>query len=449
MAAVEQEAFALFKEGKNSDAYTAIFKPEYKADIENISLISAQLDEAVRARLGSDITSLNHQSTNANIVTYIALAVTFAAQLILMGFVLIELIVPINKIQQKMTQFSEGDLHTPIDLAESNIEIGCTVKAINEFRRFQSEIIDDIDYLLVQMSQGNFDIKTKCEENYKGDYQNIIYSLRKINRRLSSALSDINIASLRVDSGAVQVSGASQCLSDGAVQQASSIEQLSANIERISYMITSNAKAASEASKGTEKAGEAIIAVNEKFDELVNAMNEIQASSDETKKIIKTIEDIAFRTNILALNAAVEAAKAGKAGKGFAVVADEVKNLAEKSSEAAKSTTGLIENTVEAVNRGNMLLSEAASQMDGVSRSAQSIADVNEKIADSAREAAEAVRQVTAGVELIADVVQTNSATAEETAAASVELSAQSETCKQLISQFNLRTDDIENEYLM
>ncbi|MBQ8567878.1 MAG: hypothetical protein IJ446_01530 [Oscillospiraceae bacterium] len=449
MAAVEQEAFALFKEGKNSDAYTAIFKPEYKADIENISLISAQLDEAVRARLGSDITSLNHQSTNANIVTYIALAVTFAAQLILMGFVLIELIVPINKIQQKMTQFSEGDLHTPIDLAESNTEIGCTVKAINEFRRFQSEIIDDIDYLLVQMSQGNFDIKTKCEENYKGDYQNIIYSLRKINRRLSSALSDINIASLRVDSGAVQVSGASQCLSDGAVQQASSIEQLSANIERISYMITSNAKAASEASKGTEKAGEAIMAVNEKFDELVNAMNEIQASSDETKKIIKTIEDIAFRTNILALNAAVEAAKAGKAGKGFAVVADEVKNLAEKSSEAAKSTTGLIENTVEAVNRGNMLLSEAASQMDGVSRSAQSIADVNEKIADSAREAAEAVRQVTAGVELIADVVQTNSATAEETAAASVELSAQSETCKQLISQFNLRTDDIENEYLM
>lgn len=449
MAAVEQEAFALFKEGKNSDAYTAIFKPEYKADIENISLISAQLDEAVRARLGSDITRLNNQSTNANIVTYIALAVTFAAQVILMGFVLIELIVPINKIQQKMTQFSEGDLHTPIDLAESNTEIGCTVKAINEFRRFQSEIIDDIDYLLVQMSQGNFDIKTKCEENYKGDYQNIIYSLRKINRRLSSALSDINIASLRVDSGAVQVSGASQCLSDGAVQQASSIEQLSANIERISYMITSNAKAASEASKGTEKAGEAIMAVNEKFDELVNAMNEIQASSNETKKIIKTIEDIAFRTNILALNAAVEAAKAGKAGKGFAVVADEVKNLAEKSSEAAKSTTGLIENTVEAVNRGNMLLSEAASQMDGVSRSAQSVADVNEKIADSAREAAEAVRQVTAGVELIADVVQTNSATAEETAAASVELSAQSETCKQLISQFNLRTDDIENEYLM
>lgn len=449
MSAVEQEAFALFKEGKNSDAYTAIFKPEYKEDIENISLISAKLDETVRARLGSDITSLNHQSTNANVVTYIALAVTFAAQVILMGFVLIELIVPINKIQQKMMQFSEGDLHTPIDLRENGTEIGSTVKAINEFSRFQSEIIDDIDYLLVHMSQGDFDISTGCEENYKGDYQNIIYSLRKINRRLSAALSDINTASLRVDSGAIQVSGASQALSDGAIRQASSIEQLSANIDRISYMINENARSASAASTGTAKAGEAITAVNEKFDELVNAMNEIQASSDETKKIIKTIEDIAFRTNILALNAAVEAAKAGKAGKGFAVVADEVKNLAEKSSEAAKSTTGLIENTVEAVNRGNALLSEAASQMDGVSRSAQAIADINVKIADSAREAAEAVRQVTSGVELIANVVQTNSATAEQTAAASVELSAQSETCKQLISQFNLRSGDIEDEYLM
>ena len=176
--------------------------------------------------------------------------------------------------------------------------------------------------------------------------------------------------------------------------------------------------------------------------ELVAAMAEISASSDETKKIIRTIEDIAFQTNILALNAAVEAARAGDAGKGFAVVADEVRNLAGKSAEAANNTTALIEGTVSAIDRGNVLVSEVAEKMGQVAAASEKVAVINGKIADASREAASAIVQVTTGVEQISTVVQNNSATAEETAAASEELSAQSVTCRDLVSQFILREDN-------
>ena len=177
---------------------------------------------------------------------------------------------------------------------------------------------------------------------------------------------------------------------------------------------------------------------NKKMIELVNAMGEISASSDETKKIIKTIEDIAFQTNILALNAAVEAARAGAAGKGFAVVADEVRNLAGKSAEAAQNTTKLIESTVEAISRGNSLVEEVADKMNNVAAAAGAVAEINQKISFASRNTADSIEQITVGVEQISSVVQNNSATAEESAAASEELSGQANMLKDLISTFTI-----------
>ena len=437
---LEKQAIALAERGNLEGAYTVLYGKGYVDGEHKISEYIQQFNDAVQARMTKKVESCNALVTVSNVITYIALAVTLVVQFMLMMFVLKELIVPITKIERKMMQFAQGDMHEPFDIRESNTEIGRTAAAINEFQSFQNAIIGDIDNYLAEMSNGNFVVESECEENYKGDYQNILTSLRMINTNLSATLSNIDLAAMQVESGSAQVSSASMSLSQGATEQASSIEELSATISIISDMINDNARAAVDASEKTNLAGAEMIAANDKITELVSAMEEISASSDETKKIIKTIDDIAFQTNILALNAAVEAARAGAAGKGFAVVADEVRNLASKSAEAVKNTTVLIEGTVMAIERGNEIVAQVADSMKAVASEAGEVTKINSKIAESAQEAAEAIVQVTVGVEQISTVVQTNSATSEETAAASEELSAQAETCKNLISQFTLRS---------
>ncbi len=439
LAIIEEDSAALAKNGDTKAASINIYCDEYE---EYMNTLSAQLDafeESLSVRMQERIDYDQNWISFSNTLTYVAILITFGVQVVLMLFVLKQLISPILKIEKKMLDFAEGNMRETIDYPENGTEIGKTVKAINFFQSFQTEIIDDINYMLGEMSEGNFCLDTRCAESYKGDYSQILKSIREINRKLSATLSEINIAAQQVDSGASQVSSASASLSQGATDQASSIQELSATISLISEMINSNAADSVEATERTSFAGNEVVSANEMMNELVKAMDEISASSDETKKIIKTIEDIAFQTNILALNAAVEAARAGDAGKGFAVVADEVRNLAGKSAEAANNTTALIENTVSAIERGNSLVSEVAARMNSVSDAAVAIAVINGKIAKTSGEAADAIRQVTTGVDRISTVVQNNSATAEETAAASEQLSAQSNTCRDLVGQFALR----------
>ncbi len=439
LAIIEEDSAALAKNGDTKAASINIYCEEYE---EYMDTLSAQLDafeNSLSVRMQERIVYDQNWISFSNTLTYVAILITFAVQVVLMLFVLKQLISPIIKIEAKMLDFAEGNMGEPLDYAENETEIGKTVKAINYFRLFQTEIIDDINYLLGEMAEGNFRLNSRCEGSYKGDYVQILESIRRINEKLSAALSEINVAAQQVDSGASQVSSASATLSQGATDQASSIQELSATISLISEMINSNAADSVEATERTSFAGSEVSSANEMMSELVKAMDEISASSDETKKIIKTIEDIAFQTNILALNAAVEAARAGDAGKGFAVVADEVRNLAGKSAEAANNTTALIENTVAAIERGNSLVNDVAARMNSVSDAAGAIAVINGKIAKASGEAADAIRQVTTGVDRISTVVQNNSATAEETAAASEQLSAQSNTCRDLVGQFTLR----------
>ena len=316
---------------------------------------------------------------------------------------------------------------------ETKLLAEATGKAVNELK----EIVYDVTRVLEAVADGDLtvDVDEKAEM-YVGDYKNIYDSLVSIKTSLQATMEQIDVAAEQVTSGSEQVSIGASNLSEGSTSQASSVAQLASNIRTIADLINANADDAANASGLTNKAGQAMGDANVSMESLVTAMNEIAELSEEIKKINKTIEDIAFQTNILALNAAVEAARAGAAGKGFAVVADEVRNLAGKSQEAAKSTTELIENTVLAIQKGNELVSDVANKMSDVSASAGAVAQINGKISEESKNTARSINEITVGIDQISNIVQTNSATSQQSAAAAEELAGQANTLKNLIEAF-------------
>lgn len=344
---------------------------------------------------------------------------------------------------ERIEKLASGDLSSPVPEVKTQDETGRLSDATKVVVSNLNNIIKDIGRILEAMAEGNLNVHTsQGEQFYQGDFSQLLVYLRDINHKLSATMANINNASDQVAAGSDQVSAGAQALSQGATEQASSVEELAATISVVSDMIHQNSDDAEMASGKTVEAGEKLSEASGKMESLIAAMNEISTSSDETKKIIQTIEDIAFQTNILALNAAIEAARAGEAGKGFAVVADEVRNLAAKSAEAAQNTTVMIEGTVAAIENGNNLVNEAAEAMSSVVSSSSEVSEINRKISDSAKEAADSIKQISIGIEQISNVVQTNSATAEESAAASEELSAQAQTLKDLVGAFTLRDSD-------
>jgi methyl-accepting chemotaxis protein len=249
----------------------------------------------------------------------------------------------------------------------------------------------------------------------------------------------INESADQVSSGAGQVSSAAQALSQGATEQASSIQQLSASITEIAGEVNKNAYDASTANTLSLQASAEVERGNEHMKKMTSAMSDISDSSNEIGKIIKTIEDIAFQTNILSLNAAVEAARAGVAGRGFAVVADEVRNLANKSAEAAKNTTALIESSIQAVKSGTKIANETATSLNAIIEGTKKTAELVGEISKASNNQATSINQITLGVDQISAVVQTNSATSEESAATSEELSAQAQALKSMLSALKLK----------
>lgn len=344
---------------------------------------------------------------------------------------------------ERIEKLSVGDLTSPVPNIKSKDETGRLSAATKVTVNTLNSIIMDIGRILESMAGGNLNVHTaQNEKYYVGDCGQLLKFLRDINHKLSKTMANIGTSSDQVAAGSDQVSAGAQALSQGATEQASSVEELAATISVVSDMINKNSTDANLATQKTNEAGAKLTQATGKMQNLIEAMNEISTSSDETKKIIKTIEDIAFQTNILALNAAIEAARAGEAGKGFAVVADEVRNLAAKSAEAAQNTTKMIEDTVAAIENGNNIVNETAEMMSSVMESAAQATDLTNQISDSTKEAADSISQISIGIEQISSVVQTNSATAEESAAASEELSAQATTLNELVGAFTLRDTD-------
>ncbi|MEF9941350.1 MAG: methyl-accepting chemotaxis protein [Lachnospiraceae bacterium] len=354
--------------------------------------------------------------------------------------VLRRLINPINAVVAAAESITRGDLNINLEVKNQD-EIGQLAGAFNLTAESLQTIIKDVDYILGAMANGNFDIRSKAADRYIGDFEALLGSMRTINSKLSQTLAQINVASDQVASGSDQVSSGAQELSQGATEQASSIEELAATVNEISQQVTATADNARQASDYSKTSGTEVDNCNEQMKHMVSAMSEISDASNEIGKIIKTIEDIAFQTNILALNAAVEAARAGEAGKGFAVVADEVRNLASKSAEAASNTTSLIESAIEAVAGGTKIADETAQSLIQVVESSEQVSNLVDKISVATGEQASSITQVTQGIDQISSVIQTNSATAEESAAASEELSGQSQLLKDLVSTFKLKDE--------
>ncbi len=347
---------------------------------------------------------------------------------------------PLRELEKSSGKIVKGDFDISVTY-KSKDELGSLAEAFRNMTVILEAVISDASMVLGEMADGNFDVRTQAEERYVGSFQSLLLSIRKLNRGLSSTLGQINQSADQVAAGSSQVSDGAQALSQGATQQAAAVEELAATIAGISQQVKETAENAAEARKQSSTAGDEMEECNNQMRDMMAAMEEITRTSNQIGKIIKTIEDIAFQTNILALNASVEASRAGAAGKGFAVVADEVRNLASKSSEASQNTAELIENSINAVARGTQIADSTAQSLLKVVEEVRVASDKVEKIADAAKEQASAIEQVTMGVDQISSVVQTNSATAEESAAASQELSSQAEVLKGLVAKFILRAE--------
>lgn len=344
---------------------------------------------------------------------------------------------PIISMVQRFEKLAQGDLHTEVPVIASEDEIGVLSNTFASTVTTLNNYVGEISSVLTSLSKG--DCTVEAHQEYLGDFVSIKTALNVIISNLNSMFTNINQSADQVSSGSDQVASASQALAQGATQQASSIEELSASVTEIANEVNKNATNANNANQISLQASSEVQRGNEHMQQMSAAMQDISEKSNEIGKIIKTIEDIAFQTNILALNAAVEAARAGEAGKGFSVVADEVRNLASKSAEAAKNTTTLIESTIQAVDNGTKIAEETAASLNAIIDGAKKTTDLISEISKASNEQANSINQIMIGVDQISAVVQTNSATSEESAATSEELSGQAKTLKETLAFLKLK----------
>ncbi|MCI9479512.1 MAG: methyl-accepting chemotaxis protein [Lachnospiraceae bacterium] len=433
----DEEIIALAQQGRIEDA-RAILEGEC-VDLYN-SLNSAFQEIVAYNTEGSDAAAKESASiyiTSNGLMMAIVIAIILVG--VFFSFVIVRLIkLPISEIEDAAVKMAKGDLDVEIAYTSKD-ELGVLAEQVRRLIRKLQVIIDDENKFLAKMAAGDFTVDSVCEEEYTGGFYPLLISFRGIAKKLNDTMLQISQSSSQVASGSEQVSNGAQALSQGATEQASSVQELAASISEISDKVNENADNARQANAMAGSVSSEMNMSNDKMQQMIQAMGDISSCSSEIGKIIKTIEDIAFQTNILALNAAVEAARAGTAGKGFAVVADEVRNLASKSAEASNNTSVLIENSLKAVENGTQIAGETAQSLLQAVNAVNEMTGIIGNISEASSNQAEAISQITMGIDQISSVVQTNSATAEESAAASEELSSQSQLMKSLVGRFKLK----------
>lgn len=345
---------------------------------------------------------------------------------------------PVTELEQAARAMAKGEFSAVRVAYDSRDELGSLAGDIRSMVKTLTDVLQNETYILNEMAEGNFSVHSERDEYYIGEFEQLMRSMKKINRGLSELLLQISRSADNVAAGSEQVSSGSQNLAQGTTEQAASVEELTGMMSEISDQAYRNSRDAREASEKAQMVKENATESSRSMQEMVKAMAEISGKSDEIRKIVKTIEDFSFQTNILALNAAVEAARAGDRGKGFSVVANEVRSLANQSSAASKSTAALIQSSLQAVENGRKIANETDNALSEVVSGIDNVSELLFHITDASSKQFDANRQVTENINLISEVVQTNSATAEECAAASEELASQAQLLKELVSHFKL-----------
>ena len=365
---------------------------------------------------------------------YIAIFVPAILAVIFVGsFILKKCLKPVKSIHKAIISMENGDLSYAPDYFGDDI-LGTLCEALAKTNTALKGYVNDISVNLENMANGNFNVRFSAD--YVGDFSSIKGSIEGIASSMQSVIEGVSTASSQVTIGADSVSETATSLAMGASEQSQTVDELNEIIEHFMTLVSQSVDNADKAKENSNQTGECIENSNASMKELLDSMEQITEMSTQIEKIVKTIDDIAFQTNILALNAAVEAARAGAAGKGFAVVADEVRNLASKSAEAAKGTTALIQNTTEAVAKGSAIANATAESLDAVTTKSRDVNALVESISKACDEQRAQISVITDKLGAISDIARKNAATAEESAASSEELSGQARTLDDLMAQF-------------
>ncbi|MBS4960039.1 MAG: HAMP domain-containing protein [Clostridiales bacterium] len=388
-------------------------------------------------KLLSSMSSVEYNAQTVKTVMYLVFLLFLSTIIvaIAMHIVITKKLQPIQEVNNGLKKMSDGNLEVTINY-HGDDEIGEMAASMRNCLQNLSSYVKEIDSIMEKLAQGDLTVTSDLE--FKGDFVPIQQAIFKFIDKLTQLMTSIFQASEQVSSGSEQVSSGSQALAQGATEQASSVEELAATITALSEIVKSNSDMAQMANQNASRVNSEIEESGIKMTQSLELMEDIRSSANKVSGIVKTIEDIAFQTNILALNAAVEAARAGQAGKGFAVVADEVRNLAAKSAEASKATTDLIGSMLSAIENGSSSMRGTKQYMDNVVTESEEVTTAFHKISEASKQQATSISQVTQGIDQISSVVQTNSATAEQSAAASEELSSQAQMLRDLVSQFKL-----------
>lgn len=420
------------KNGNDENATDAILNNCTPA-LNKVVEIAIKLDELTDEASSETVRNMVVCTVAGFVVIIVCLVFAFTLTRKTSKRVLETILEPLHAIEDVAMELTEGNLHSTLEY-HSDDEIGKLAHSMRKSIRILGTYVDDIDRSMKLFSEGNFDVHPEVE--WRGDFVGILNSFMAFQASMAGTIKGIQNVSNEVSGAAEQVASSSNDLADGATNQAAVVEELTATVTGVSEQVEKNSQSVKEISVKVDELGNAISESNGKMHEMVDSMHEISEASKEIDKIITTINEIASQTNLLALNASIEAARAGEAGKGFAVVANQVNVLADQSAQAAKESATLIETSVKAVEKGMVIAGQTAAQLEEVAENSKLITTEVTNIAETLETQTTEIKQINEGIEQINDVVQTNSATSEECAAASQEMSSEAESLREMIRKF-------------